>query len=89
MQDPFDYLDESRELSALVNEIGIGPTCSAEEYATGDDNLQICAEAAGDDWDDQFLAGLSHSQHTKEIDPEFLKNYVLRRWSGYRLARLI
>ena len=51
--------DEARELTALVDELGVhDSTCSPQEYVTGDDNLPVCDDA-GDDWDEHFLVGLS------------------------------
>ena len=68
-EDPFDDVDEARELTALVDELGLhDSTCSPQEYVTGDDNLPVCDDA-GDDWDEHFLAGLSRDQADTE-EPE-------------------
>ena len=61
-EDPFDDIDDARELASRLNEIQ-APTCSPEEYVTGDDNLPVCDDH--DDWDEEFLAGL-----TQEIGEE-------------------
>ena len=68
LEDPFAIIDEDPfandeshdELSTLVNEINISPTCSPEEYLASDD-LPICDDAS-DDWDDQFMAELTQNQ---------------------------
>ena len=60
-EDPFNDVDEARELTALVDELGVHhSTCSPQKYVTGD-NLPVCDDA-GDDWDEHFLAGLSRDQ---------------------------
>ena len=74
-EDPFDDVDEARELTALVDELGLhDSTCPPQEYATGDDNLPVCDDA-GDNWDEHFLAGLSRDK----ADTEELEDRELRR----------
>lgn len=64
-----DDVDEARELTALVDELGVhDSTCSPQEYVTGNDNLPVCDDA-GDDWDEHFLVGLSRNQADTE-EPE-------------------
>ena len=67
-EDPFDEVNESQELTRLVNDIGIGLTCSPQEYINGDDDVPVCED--GDDWDEQFLQKLSADQHPEEIVDE-------------------
>ena len=69
LEDPFSDIDESCELTALLNELDIGPTCSPKEYIAGDDSLPVCDDSGDhDDWDDRFLAELSQlqAQHAEE-----------------------
>ncbi len=66
-EDPFNDVEE---LAALLSQVG-GSTCSPHEYVSGDDNIPVCDDAMlGDDWDDQFLAGISQSQLTEEIEDQ-------------------
>ena len=69
LEDPFSVIDESCELTMLLNKIDIGPTCSPKEYIAGDDSLPVCDDSGDhDDWDDRFLAELSQlqAQHAEE-----------------------
>ena len=36
-----------------------GPTCSAQEYVNGDNDLPFCEEFDDDNWDEQFLSNLN------------------------------
>ena len=38
-----------------------GSSCSAEEYATGEDALPVCADFACEDWDENWLNDNSNS----------------------------
>ena len=73
-EDPFAEIDNSEEITTLVTQIGpsVGPTCSAEEYVNGDNDLPFCEEMDSDDWDEQFMSNLttSQSQEFEESDDE-------------------
>ena len=71
-EDPFDDVDEARELTALVDELGLhDSTWFPQEYVTGDNNLLVCDDA-GENWDEHFLAGLFRDQ--ADTDSEELED---------------
>ena len=58
-QDPFLEADKLLELSTLIEKTGHG-SCSTEEVVGGDDDLPVCVEMDGDDWQSAFLDKLAN-----------------------------
>ena len=58
-QDPFLEADKLLELSTLIEKTGHGG-CSTEEFVGGDDDLPLCIEIDGDDWQSAFLDELAN-----------------------------
>lgn len=69
-EDPFADIDADQGLSSLVSQISDGPTYSAEDYVNGDNDLPVCEEFDGDNWDEQFLSNLTNStcSTTEDVD---------------------
>ena len=70
-EDPFAELNAGQELSTLVSQISAdGPTCSAQEYVNGDNDLPFCEEFDGDNWDEQFLSNLNTTSEDPELESD-------------------
>lgn len=58
-EDPFLELDECMELQNLIEEtIPSEQSCSLVEYLHGEEEVPVCVDMDGDDWDTNFLAEL-------------------------------
>ena len=52
--DPFLEADKLVELGRLIEKTGDGD-CSVDEFVGGDDDLRVCVEMDGDNWQSAFL----------------------------------
>ncbi len=63
--------DECMALQSLIDKT-MGPehSCSADEYLHGDDDLPVCVDLGGDNWEANFLAQLNQSSTTEDAEDE-------------------
>ena len=67
--DPFAELDDSIELQHLIDEtMGPDQSCPATEYVRGDEDLSVCVDLNGNDWEANFLSQLGQSSTTEDND---------------------
>lgn len=70
-EDPFADLEvgsETGELEDMIKGMGCSDCCSAEEFATADDDLPVCQDYADDSWEADFLAEIGPSKKKKDSD---------------------
>ena len=78
MEDPFVEADHCMKLQCLIDEtMGIDPSCPANEYVNGDDDLPVCVDLNDNDWEDNFLAQLGQPLTTEENEDEEANNHEL------------
>ena len=54
--DPFSDCDLQREMESLIDKtMPADGRCSLKEYLEGDNELQVCTDNGGDDWEATFL----------------------------------
>ena len=55
--DPFLECDLEEELHDLIEQsMPSGVQCSVREYIQGEDNIEVCLDKDGDDWEAEFMA---------------------------------
>jgi hypothetical protein len=66
-EDPFLDLDDQgqvvtdEEVQHLINQLQVENPCSADELASIDDDLAVCADLSDDHWEEDFLAEIGPS----------------------------
>ena len=75
-QDPFLEADKLLELGTLIEKTSHGG-CSTDEFVRGDDDLPVCVEMDGDDWQSAFLDELTSDlvQEENEEDSDCETEY--------------
>jgi len=67
--DPFLEADKLLELGRLIEKTGDGG-CSTDEFVGGDDDLPVCIEMDGDDWQSAFLDELVNKSGQEEDEED-------------------
>ena len=58
--DPFPDVDETMSIGSLISTaMGSLESCSVDQYVNGDDNLQVCVDTDGDQWEAHFMESLA------------------------------
>ena len=58
--DAFLDIDETVSLASLISTaMGSLESCSLDLYVNGDDNLQVCVDTDGDQWETNFMESLA------------------------------
>ena len=63
--DPFIDVDETVSLGSLIpTAMGSLESCSVDQYVNGDDNLQVCVDTDGDQWETNLMESLAQDVGT-------------------------
>ena len=70
-EDPFIVSDECMELQYLIEKtIPSEKSCSVTEYLHSEEEIPVCVDIDGDDWDANFLAQLGGDVGEQEFDED-------------------
>ena len=70
-EDPFIVSDECMELQYLIEKtIPSEQSCSVTEYLHREEEIPVCVDIDGDDWDANFLAQLGGDVGEQEFDKD-------------------
>ena len=69
--DPFLECDLEEELHDLIEQsMPSSVQCSVREYIQGDDNIEVCLDKGGDDWEAEFMAQFNPEAEEQEEQDE-------------------
>ena len=69
--DPFSECDLRQEMQSLIDEtMPADGRCSLNEYLEGENELQVCVDTGGDDWEASFFEQLGDDNQQQDGDDE-------------------